>query len=93
MKLGETIKCSQLPGRWFRVFHKQDTMCVRVSTIVVVAVMLLMNLNCSQAEDWGSITIKPVDGSHEVVLENSQIRAVYKESPNNWAGRHPTCMV
>ncbi|MHC4072757.1 MAG: hypothetical protein ACYTGS_12125 [Planctomycetota bacterium] len=68
-------------------------MCAKVSTPVIAAVMLLVNLNCGLAKDWGSITIKPVEGSHEVVLENSQIRTVYKKSPNDWAGRHPTCMV
>jgi hypothetical protein len=47
----------------------------------------------SGPDDWGSITIKPVDGGYEVVLENSQMRAVYRKSPNPWAGRHPTCMV
>jgi hypothetical protein len=42
--------------------------------------------------DWGKITITPVDGSKEVVLENSQFSAVYKKSTNDWAGRHPTCL-
>jgi hypothetical protein len=65
----------------------------KVSPIVIATVMLFIDLNCGLAKDWGSITIKPVDGNHEVVLENSKIRAVYKKSPNNWAGRHPTCMV
>ncbi|MFC1558283.1 hypothetical protein ACFL40_02910 [candidate division KSB1 bacterium] len=45
------------------------------------------------ADDWGSIKVQPVDDSFEVVLENSQLRAVYKKSPNPWAHRHPTCMV
>lgn len=68
-------------------------MLTKVSTLIIAILMLFIHLNCSVTNDWGSITIKSVEGGYEVILENSQIRAVYKKSPNNWAGRHPTCMV
>lgn len=58
-------------------------MCAKVSTLVIATVMLFIHLNCALTNDWGSITIKPVEDSYDVVLENSKIRAVYKKSPNN----------
>lgn len=63
-----------------------------VKTIIPLLVLSVYQ-TCAWADDWGSITITPVEDSFEVVLENSQFRAVYKKSPNNWAHRHPTCMV
>ena len=61
-------------------------MCAKVSTLVIATAMLFIHLNCGLTKDWGSITIKPVEDSYEVVLENSKFRAVYKKSPNDWAG-------
>lgn len=68
-------------------------MCSKYIKILTCLLVVCVCCCTSSPDDWGSITIKPVDDSYEVTLENSQFRAVYKKSPNPWAHRHPTCLV